>query len=94
MKTIVERSGGNVSVESDFLKKGSVFAFNMKMAAIDLYKRLSVPKTRLDSDLLENLVGNNSDCGSPDKKSQLNIPVNTSNEILEDELSQEDIVLS
>ena len=59
MKKIVECSGGNVSVESGFLGRGSVFAFNMKMASVDLQKRSRVSRSP-ESNLLENLVGNSS----------------------------------
>ena len=62
-----------------------MFAFNMKMAAIDLKKHSSASKTQPDSsNLLWNFVGKNSDS---DDKSPSHIPSDTSIELVEDEKS-------
>ena len=67
-----------------------MFAFNMKMAAIDLPKQRSSVASKIkpdSSDLLWNFVGKNSDSEGPDDKSPSHTPSDTSTELLEDEQS-------
>ena len=58
VKKIVERSGGQVRVDSGGLRVGNVIAFTMQMGSINQHAR-QIPEQSdsADSNLLENLVG-------------------------------------